>query len=86
MEFEFDQNKSKINEAKHGIDFVQAKKLWEDPECVIIPAWTTDESRYLLIGKLSGKIWSAVFTSRKNRIRIISVRRSRKNEEEIYKS
>ena len=85
MMFEFDEDKSKSNKDKHGIDFVQAQKLWEDPECIAIPARTTGEARYLLIGKCDNKIWSAIFIIRNKKIRIISVRRSRKNEEEIYR-
>ena len=86
MTFEFDEQKSKRNKEKHGIDFVEAQRIWEDPEVVMIPAKTISESRYLLIGKYDNSIWSAIFTLRNQKIRIISVRRSRKNEEEIYKS
>ena len=85
MIFEFDEDKSISNKDKHGIDFIQAQKLWEDPECIAIPARTKGEARYLLIGKLDKKIWSAIFSIRNKKIRIISVRRARKNEEEIYK-
>ncbi|MCK5032433.1 MAG: BrnT family toxin [Calditrichia bacterium] len=86
MAFEFDVKKSELNKKKHGIDFNQAKNLWDDPEQIIIPARTTDEPRYLLIGKYNEKIWSAIFTIRNKNIRIISVRRSRNDEEKIYKS
>ena len=86
MIFDYDRQKSNTNKEKHGIDFNQAQELWQDPDCIVIPARTMDESRYLLIGKLNQKIWSAIFTVRNKKIRIISVRRSRKNEEEIYKS
>jgi hypothetical protein len=86
MTFEFDEQKSKRNKEKHGIDFVEAQRIWEDPEVVMIPAKTISESRYLLIGKSDNRIWSAIFTLRNQKIRIISVRRSRKNEEEIYRS
>ena len=86
MMFEFDKEKSDRNKEKHGIDFLQAQEIWEDPDCVMIPARTIDESRLLLIGKYESKIWSAIFTFRGQIIRIISVRRARKNEEEIYKS
>jgi len=86
MIFDYDKQKSNTNKEKHGIDFDQAQELWQDPDCIVIPARTMDESRYLLIGKLNQKIWSAIFTVRNKKIRIISVRRSRKNEEEIYKS
>ena len=84
MEFEFNPDKSKTNKEKHGIDFIEAQKLWEDPYRIEIPAKYLDEPRYLLIGKINDKHWAAIFTYRKNRIRIISVRRARKNEKEIY--
>jgi uncharacterized DUF497 family protein len=86
MEFEFDGGKSSINREKHGIDFIEAQLLWEDPDRVVIPAGTSDEPRYLLIGRLAKKHWSAVFTLRRDKIRIISVRRSRNEEVDIYES
>ncbi len=86
MVFEFDQEKSQTNLSKHGIDFIEAQLLWDDPNAVVIPARTTDEPRYLLIAELNHKVWSAIFTVRESRVRIISVRRSRENEEKIYQS
>lgn len=84
--FEFDENKSKRNKRKHGIDFETAVRLWEDPNRLEIPTRTVDESRFVLIAMLDDDIWSAIFTKRNKNIRIISVRKSRKNEKEIYKS
>jgi hypothetical protein len=86
MQFEFDPRKSELNKTKHGIDFIAAQHLWEDSNRVVVPARTLDESRYLLIGKVFDKHWSAVFTLREETIRIISVRRSRPEEREIYES
>ncbi len=86
MSFEFDPAKSEANKHKHGIDFVEAQALWDDPDFVEIPARTTDEARFLAIGKIAGKHWSGVITYRGDRIRIISVRRSRDEEIEIYES
>ena len=86
MEFEYDQKKSIINENKHGIDFVEAQLLWEDPYLIEIPAKTIDEQRFLVIGKIENKNWSGIITYRGTKIRIISVRRSRKEEIEIYES
>ena len=86
MEFEFDPNKSGRNKKKHGIDFVEAQALWDDPDLIEIPARTSDEPRFVVIGKISGKYWSAVITYRGEKIRIISVRRSRKEEIDIYES
>ena len=84
--FEFDENKSRSNLEKHGIDFVDAQKLWADPDLIEVQARTTDEPRRLVIGLVEGKVWSAVITYRDEAIRIISVRRARKSEIEIYES
>jgi uncharacterized DUF497 family protein len=84
MKFEFDPEKSRLNKEKHGIDFLEAQLLWEDEELVEIPAKTTDEPRFLVIGRVSGRCWSGVITYRSETIRIISVRRSRSEEVKIY--
>jgi uncharacterized DUF497 family protein len=85
-EFEFDENKSKINKQKHGIDFIEVQILWNDPDYVEIPARTEDEPRSLIIGKIENAIWSVVITYRGNKTRIISARRSREKEIFIYES
>ena len=84
--FDFDQNKSESNRNKHGIDFIEAQKLWLDSMLLEIPAKTKDEPRFLIIGRIEGQHWSAVVTYREDRIRIISVRRSRAEEVELYES
>ena len=84
--FEYDNNKSTSNLSKHGIDFVTAQKLWLDPELVEIQAKSRDEPRFIVIARIAKKHWSAVITHRANTIRIISVRRSRKTEVELYES
>ena len=86
MDFEFDINKSKSNKKKHNIDFNEALELWSDPDLIEISVKTSDEPRYLVIGKISGKHWSGIITYREEKIRIISVRRSRKEEVDIYES
>lgn len=86
MEFEFDEKKSRANKQKHGIDFIEAQALWEDSDRMEIPAKTIDENRFLLIGKISKIHWSVIVTYRQTKIRIISARRSRKEEIEIYES
>jgi uncharacterized DUF497 family protein len=86
MEFEFDSQKSEGNKKKHGIDFSEAQALWDDPDVVEIPVRTSDEPRSLVIGKVLGRHWSAVITYRSGKIRIISVRRARKEEVDIYES
>ena len=84
MQFEFDESKSRSNKLKHGIDFVEAQSLWLDELRVEIPARTVDEPRFVLIGKIDGKHWSAVFSYRGDQVRLISVRRSRVEEVAIY--
>jgi uncharacterized DUF497 family protein len=86
VDFEFDPTKSQANLSKHGIDFVEAQKLWEDGDRIEIPARTEDEPRFLVIGMIERKHWSAIITYRQNRIRIISVRRSRSEEVISYES
>lgn len=86
MEFEFDPWKSESNKKKHGISFEEAQILWEDPDLIEIPVKVSDEPRFLIIGKISGKHWSGVITCRGEKVRIISVRRARKEEVDIYES
>ena len=84
MKLEFDQEKSDANKQKHGIDFVEAQVLWQDPDRLQVPARTQGEPRFMLIGRIRDKHWSAIFTIRDDKIRIISVRRSRTKEVEHY--
>ncbi len=84
--FEVDESKSKANLSKHGIDFIDAQMLWNDPMLLEIPAKTEDEPRFLVIGLIDGKHWSAVLTYRGKSIRLISVRRSRTEEVSLYES
>jgi len=86
MEFEYDPVKSERNAAKHGIDFESAQVLWEDPDRLQIPARTQGESRSMLIGRIKDKHWSAIFTMRGDKIRLVSVRRSREGEVEAYEN
>ena len=84
--FEFDPEKSAKNRAKHVIDFMTARALWKDENRVEIPARWVDEPRYILIAQIKRECWSAIYTYRDKKIRIISVRKSRTNEKEIYHS
>ena len=86
MPFEYDLLKSDSNCAKHGIDFNEAQLLWDDEAHLEIPAKNLDEPRFLVIGRIKEKHWSAVITYRGKNIRIISVRRSRDEEIELYEN
>ena len=85
-DFEYDDAKSQANLEKHGIDFLDAQALWNDPDLLEIRAKSQDEPRFLVVGLIGQKHWSAVVTYRNGTIRLISVRRSRKREVELYES
>jgi uncharacterized DUF497 family protein len=85
-EFEYDEAKSRSNLDKHGIDFFEAQALWLDPKILELQVTSEGEIRFVVIGMIKGKHWSAVVTYRGEKIRLISVRRSRKNEVLLYES
>jgi uncharacterized protein len=86
VEFEFDPDKSSANKAKHGLDFIEAQALWLDEALIEAPARTDDEPRFLVVGRIRGRHWSAVCVRRNERTRIISVRQSRREEIKAYES
>jgi uncharacterized DUF497 family protein len=86
MEVEFDAAKSAANKTKHGIDFDEANALWSDPHRIEVPARTSVETRFLVIGMIGMRHWSAVITYRGEKVRIISVRPSRREEVKLYES
>jgi uncharacterized DUF497 family protein len=86
MVFAFDPAKSAANLQKHGIDFLAAQALWDDPALLEIPARTTGEPRFMVIGRVHDKHWSAVITYRGSTLRLISVRRSRPEEIRLYEN
>lgn len=85
-DFEYDDEKSQANLEKHGINFLDAQELWQDPDLLEIQAKSDDEPRFIVIGLIGAKHWSAVVTYRNGIIRLISVRRSRKIEVGLYES
>ncbi len=86
MEFEYDPGKSLTNKVKHGIDFEEAQALWKDGKLLVSPTTSESEPRFIAIGTLAHKVWSAIYTLRGNAVRLISVRRARPEEIERYES
>ncbi|MCL4474262.1 MAG: BrnT family toxin [Actinobacteria bacterium] len=86
MIFEYDSRKSAANKKKHDIDFEEAQILWDDPNLLEIPLRTEDEPRNMVIGTIEGIHWSGIITYGGENIRIISVRRARREEVDIYES
>jgi uncharacterized DUF497 family protein len=86
MDFEYDPYKSIKNKEKHGIDFEEAQALWSDPHAVGFHGKSEDEIRFAIVSRHRGKIWVGFYTLREGRTRIISVRRARKGETQLYES
>jgi uncharacterized DUF497 family protein len=84
MSFEFDEAKSAANKRKHGIDFIEAQQLWADAYRIQLRARSVDEDRFMVIGMIGERHWTAFITPRVERIRVISVRRARKQEVSMY--
>jgi uncharacterized protein len=84
VDFEFDPEKSAANLAKHGIDFEAAQALWLDDRRVVLPARSETEPRFAVTGLIDRRHWTAFVTIRASAVRIISVRRSRREEVEEY--
>lgn len=84
MYFEWDEEKSKSNKRKHGIDFQTAKSLWLDDHRVQIHAPYPLEDRHIIVAEHENKLWTAIYTMRGEAIRMISVRRAREKEVALY--
>ena len=84
MQFEYDPAKSISTSRKHGINFDQAKGLWLDSNLFILPSRFPDEPRFLAVGRIDERFFTAIFTERDDRIRLISVRRAREEELKLY--
>ena len=69
-----------------NFDFIEAQRLWSDQNLLEILAMTEDEPRFIVIGQIDARHWSAVVTYRGDDIRIISVRRSRDEKVVLYES
>ncbi|MGI8741927.1 MAG: BrnT family toxin [Bryobacteraceae bacterium] len=79
------EEKRHANLQRHGIDFVRAKEIWQDPFLETPPAQTHHgEERYIAIGESQGRLIAVVFTWRGDKRRIISARVARTDERENY--
>jgi uncharacterized DUF497 family protein len=78
------QTEKRLEQEKHGIDFEEAKRLRLDDRRMEIHIAFPTEDRWALIAETEGKIWTAIYTVRKDAIRLISVRRARAMEVQLY--
>jgi uncharacterized DUF497 family protein len=85
MRFEWDENKRRANISRHGFDFVDIPRVFEDPICSFIDdRFDYGEVRYFTLGLLFGRIVAISHTETDEIRRIISVRKANKNEQERY--
>lgn len=80
----YDSEKSSKTKQDRGIDFVEAREVWGDPNAAMGPGTSDGEERWLMIGMAKGQLWTVCFTYRPEGIRIISVRPPREIEKEVY--
>ena len=87
MEFEWDEEKNKVNLSKHGISFDEAKQIFSGPVLTFLDKDSDEygEFRELSIGFLSvAVVITVVHTDRNGKIRLISARRANKQERSKY--
>lgn len=85
MEFEWDESKRLSNIAKHDIDFMDARELFDGRPVVEFPSKHFGEARTLTTGLLGGRFIAVVWTRSKRAFRFISVRRARTDEIRVYR-
>ena len=84
MHFDWDSRKRASNTKKHGIDFIDLVDFFEADFLQQKLAFA-DEQRWKAIGSLNGEITTVVYTKRKQKLRIISARKARINEQKLYR-
>jgi len=86
MEFEWYEAKRAQNLAKHGVDFVRVQLLFDGRPVVTAPSIRSDEERYATTGEIGDKFYTVIWTWRDGRIRLISARRARREEERSHRA
>lgn len=87
MEFEWDPNKAANNFSKHGVRFAEAATVFEDEAALTMSDDEPDEERFVALGIGSmGRVLVVVYTTRGDRIRIVSARKATRQERSQYES
>lgn len=85
MRYEWDEVKRQANIQRHGIDFVGIEQAFAGQTVTILDdRFDYEESRFVTLGLLSGRVVVIAHTETDEVIRIISVRKATKNEEISY--
>jgi uncharacterized DUF497 family protein len=86
MEFEWDEEKNKENQKKHGIPFKNAVDLFDAKNAITKRSHNSgnDDERWLKTASVDGKLITAIFTCRGKSVRIMSIRSARDAEKREY--
>ena len=86
VRIEYDERKNLINIRKHGISLDDGLAAINDPDSIISfdTYHSTNEPRYVAIGRSGNQVLFVVFTMRDEEERIISVRKAEREEEKWY--
>jgi len=87
MDFEWDPEKAKLNESKHGVSFFEACEIFDDDHSSAVrdPDHSVDEERYLIFGVSKAGTYLVVsYAERGDRIRLISARQMTPRERKAY--
>ena len=83
--FTWDEPKRQINIEKHGIDFQDAKHIFEDPYRIERQSYRNYEDRYEVIGEVNSNVLLVAYVIREGNVfRLISARRASRNERKSY--
>ncbi|MBI2362942.1 MAG: BrnT family toxin [Elusimicrobia bacterium] len=82
--FEYDPEKSRRNKERHGVGLEWALRLWEEDHLIILARRVVTERRWLLLARVEGRCYAAVFTMRGRTIRLISCHRADQRLERVY--
>lgn len=86
IEFEWDEDKRRLNFEKHEVGFEEAFPVFDGRDVMTVPDPRHDEDRYKTVAWVGGVFISVVWTPRDARIRLISVRRSSRAERRAYRA
>ena len=92
MQFEWDQKKDRINQAKHGVSFELAARVWDDPHVwIYFDRFENGEDRFHAVGIVGGLTLLTVVHTYRDKdgvevVRIIGARRATRHEKNVYEN
>jgi uncharacterized DUF497 family protein len=85
MNYEWDESKRVANIVKHGVDFTAAEDFdWSTAMETIDNRFTYNETRWIALGRINKRVYVLIYTERRKKIRLISLRKANKREIDFY--